>query len=231
MLRRSSGLAIPPATNLSTATTTFLRRRPFYDGWQKVIKQQLHSNRTYNTTAGSETPNRRWCSLLLKNPTTQITTTSFTSTTTTTPQSGIQRAPLHTTTVNHFATAAPKRKKSKQTLTNKTEEEKEPQLSDASATTNTRPEDHVFNIYVQIKEDHTLLPDHCYPTWLWTLEDKKKTYGELSMTFIYGKDIEQASIHDYRRFLRLHRKNFIKINNMRLKKTRRSAISLTYWKV
>ena len=47
--------------------------------------------------------------------------------------------------------------------------------------------DHVFNIYSEIKEDHVLLPDECYPKWLWELEKPEKSYGELAMMFIYGQ--------------------------------------------
>lgn len=47
--------------------------------------------------------------------------------------------------------------------------------------------DHVFNIYKDIEEDHELLPDSCYPQWLWRLQEKPKTYGELAMVFLYGR--------------------------------------------
>ncbi|KAL8424455.1 hypothetical protein Efla_001057 [Eimeria flavescens] len=44
--------------------------------------------------------------------------------------------------------------------------------------------EHVFNIYKEVKEDHELLPDDCYPAWLWRLAAKPKTYGELAATFL-----------------------------------------------
>ena len=47
--------------------------------------------------------------------------------------------------------------------------------------------DHVFNIYSTIKEDHVLLPEECYPDWLWELEKPEKSYGELAMMFLYGQ--------------------------------------------
>ena len=78
---------------------------------------------------------------------------------------------------------------------------------------------HVFNIFSGI-EDPKLQPDSAYPSWLWSLADKPRTYSELSSTFIYGVNIENASEHDYRRFLRQHRKLVIKVNNSRLKKSK-----------
>ncbi|OEH75203.1 hypothetical protein cyc_00049 [Cyclospora cayetanensis] len=47
--------------------------------------------------------------------------------------------------------------------------------------------DHIFNIYKDIDEDHKLLPDACYPKWLWQLQGKPKSYGQLAMMFLYGK--------------------------------------------
>ena len=78
---------------------------------------------------------------------------------------------------------------------------------------------HVFNIYAGV-EDPTIQADEMYPKWLWSLADPPKTYGELSSMFVYGKGIEDAKEHDYRRFLRLHRKLVIKVNNARLRKSK-----------
>ncbi|KAF8819593.1 ribosomal protein L37 [Cardiosporidium cionae] len=83
--------------------------------------------------------------------------------------------------------------------------------------------DHVFNIYSSIKEDHSLLPDEQYPEWLWTLNKPLKTYGELTVMFIHGKGIENAQFEDYRRFRRLHNRSIIKLNNSRLKKSKRGS--------
>ncbi|KAL8433922.1 hypothetical protein ACSSS7_003504 [Eimeria intestinalis] len=47
--------------------------------------------------------------------------------------------------------------------------------------------DHVFNIYKDIKEDAEMLPDECYPKWLWRLADKPKSYGQLASIFLYGR--------------------------------------------
>lgn len=78
---------------------------------------------------------------------------------------------------------------------------------------------HVFNIYAGVP-DCTLEKDEMYPKWLWSLADPPKTYSELASTFIYGVGIESATEHDYRRFLRQHRKLVIKTNNARLKKSK-----------
>jgi large subunit ribosomal protein L54 len=78
---------------------------------------------------------------------------------------------------------------------------------------------HVFNIFAGVP-DPTLQPDDMYPKWLWSLADPPKTYSELSSMFIYGTGIEDATEHDYRRFLRQHRKLVIKMNNSRLKKSK-----------
>lgn len=77
--------------------------------------------------------------------------------------------------------------------------------------------DHIFNIF-QNSEDQKLLPDSAYPDWLWNLADPQKTYAELEGMFVHGKDIEKATLGDYRRFLRLNRKLVIKLNNKRLQK-------------
>lgn len=90
---------------------------------------------------------------------------------------------------------------------------------------------HIFNIYKDIQEDHTLLPYDSYPAWLLDLEKPEKSYGELAFTFLYGMGIESATLQDYMRFTRLHTKNIIKLNNMRLKKARRSSVKPVYYDV
>eukprot|EP00922_Rhytidocystis_sp_ex-Travisia-forbesii_P034650 GHVS01051474.1.p1 GENE.GHVS01051474.1~~GHVS01051474.1.p1 ORF type:complete len:110 (-),score=10.33 GHVS01051474.1:438-767(-) len=60
----------------------------------------------------------------------------------------------------------------------------------ASGSHESGPADHVFNIYTTIAEDHKLLPDESYPSWLWDLEKPKKTYGQLSLTYVYGQVIK-----------------------------------------
>jgi large subunit ribosomal protein L54 len=77
--------------------------------------------------------------------------------------------------------------------------------------------DHIFNIF-QNAEDPKVLPDSAYPDWLWSLADRQKSYSELESMFVYGKDIEKATLGDYRRFLRFNRKLVIKLNNKRLQK-------------
>ncbi len=77
--------------------------------------------------------------------------------------------------------------------------------------------DHIFNIF-QNEEDVKLLPDAAYPEWLWSLADPQKSYAELESMFVHGKEIEKATLGDYRRFLRLNRKLTIKLNNKRLQK-------------
>ncbi len=61
-------------------------------------------------------------------------------------------------------------------------------------------------------------PDDKYPAWLWDLDKPQKTYCEMEAMFVYGQNIEQATLFDYRRFLRHHRKILIKLNNKRLAK-------------
>lgn len=56
-----------------------------------------------------------------------------------------------------------------------------------SDATNTVGNDHLFNIYQSIPQDHELLPDKYYPDWLWKLTDIDKSYGELVLMFIHGK--------------------------------------------
>jgi len=77
--------------------------------------------------------------------------------------------------------------------------------------------DHVFNIYAG-GEDQKILPDHKYPAWLFELDKPQKTFGEMEAMFVYGNDIENATLHDYRRFLRHTRKISIKLNNRKLAK-------------
>ncbi|GAB66512.1 hypothetical protein PCYB_092970 [Plasmodium cynomolgi strain B] len=84
---------------------------------------------------------------------------------------------------------------------------------------------HIFNIYNTVEKDHEILPDHAYPKWLWELEKPMKSYGELALMFLYGK----ATADDYHRFRRLHNKNLIKLNNMRLKKSKRSTVKPVFW--
>jgi len=82
--------------------------------------------------------------------------------------------------------------------------------------------DHIFNIYAD-QPELEVKPDNWYPDWLWELEKPRKSYGELSMMFCHGVNIEQAEFPDYRRFLRLHRVLCIKVNNLRLKKSKRRS--------
>mmetsp|Transcript_100158 Transcript_100158/g.178195 ORF Transcript_100158/g.178195 Transcript_100158/m.178195 type:complete len:135 (-) Transcript_100158:59-463(-) len=78
----------------------------------------------------------------------------------------------------------------------------------------------IFNIYAE-RADEEIKPDDSYPKWLWQLETPPKNYGELTMMFVHGVDIEEATLSDYQRFLRQHRKMVIKINNLRLKRSKR----------
>mmetsp|Transcript_146550 Transcript_146550/g.207840 ORF Transcript_146550/g.207840 Transcript_146550/m.207840 type:complete len:143 (-) Transcript_146550:94-522(-) len=78
----------------------------------------------------------------------------------------------------------------------------------------------VFNIYAD-RPDEEIKPDSWYPKWLWNLETPPKHYGDLTLMFVHGIDIEEATLSDYQRFLRLHRKMIIKINNLRLKRSKR----------
>mmetsp|Transcript_107589 Transcript_107589/g.213743 ORF Transcript_107589/g.213743 Transcript_107589/m.213743 type:complete len:133 (-) Transcript_107589:43-441(-) len=78
----------------------------------------------------------------------------------------------------------------------------------------------VFNIYAD-RPDEEIKPDSWYPKWLFELEKPPKMYGELSAMFVHGVNIEEATLGDYQRFLRQHRKLVIKINNLRLKKSKR----------
>uniref|UniRef100_A0A7S2H0B1 Large ribosomal subunit protein mL54 n=1 Tax=Alexandrium andersonii TaxID=327968 RepID=A0A7S2H0B1_9DINO len=78
----------------------------------------------------------------------------------------------------------------------------------------------LFNIYAD-RPDEEIKPDSWYPKWLFELDKQPKNYGELSMMFVHGVGIEEATMSDYQRFLRQHRKLVIKINNLRLKKSKR----------
>ncbi|CEM01631.1 unnamed protein product [Vitrella brassicaformis CCMP3155] len=88
----------------------------------------------------------------------------------------------------------------------------------------------LFNIFIE-KSDPKLLPDHCYPDWLWGMDKPSKTYGELSLMFVYGQGIENATFTEYRQFLRKHRKIVIKLNNLRLKRARRKNVKPIFWDV
>ncbi|SBT35309.1 mitochondrial ribosomal protein L37, putative [Plasmodium ovale wallikeri] len=102
---------------------------------------------------------------------------------------------------------------------------------EAGSTTTTENSEkvHIFNIYNTVDKDHDILPDSAYPKWLWKLEKPLKSYGELALMFLYGKNIESATAEDYHRFGRLHNKNLIKLNNMRLKKSKRSTVKPVFW--
>eukprot|EP00434_Breviolum_minutum_P044515 symbB.v1.2.039766.t1/scaffold6773.1/size15637/1 len=78
----------------------------------------------------------------------------------------------------------------------------------------------VFNIYAE-RPDEEVKPDSWYPNWLWKLETPPKHYGDLTLMFVHGVDIEEATLSDYQRFLRQHRKMVIKINNLRLKRSKK----------
>lgn len=88
-----------------------------------------------------------------------------------------------------------------------------------SVSTSDSESGHIFNIFSGVS-DLKDEPDDTYPKWLWSLAEPAKSYATLSSTFIYGKDIENATAYDYRRFLRQHRKLVIKVNNARLKKSK-----------
>lgn len=81
------------------------------------------------------------------------------------------------------------------------------------------PEQHIFNIYNN-KDDHIVLPDSAYPTWLWSLNRQQKTYGELSLMFVHGEGVERATFQEYKRFRKLHNRVVIKLNNLRSKRSR-----------
>ncbi|ORM41430.1 uncharacterized protein BXIN_2452 [Babesia sp. Xinjiang] len=98
-----------------------------------------------------------------------------------------------------------------------------------AAAPDTAADEHLFNIYAGIPEDHTILPDEAYPKWLWDLDKPDKTYGELMKMFVYGHDIETARMCDYKRFRRLHNRALIKLNNLRLQKQRKFQIKGYLW--
>jgi len=77
--------------------------------------------------------------------------------------------------------------------------------------------DHIFNIFAGA-DDPKVLEDDKYPAWLFDLEKPQKTFGEMEAMFVYGQGIEEATLADYRRFLRHSRKIVIKLNNKRLAK-------------
>lgn len=79
-------------------------------------------------------------------------------------------------------------------------------------------ENQVFNIFQDV-EDPPLLADENYPSWLWSLNQPAPTYAELNLMFVHGHQIEKATAYHYHRFLRLHRKLLIKLNNERLRKS------------
>ncbi|VWU51972.1 mitochondrial ribosomal protein L37, putative [Hepatocystis sp. ex Piliocolobus tephrosceles] len=99
----------------------------------------------------------------------------------------------------------------------------------STSTSGSTEQAHIFNIYKTVDKDHEILPDHAYPKWLWKLEKPLKGYGELALMFFYGKNVESATAEDYHRFRRLHNKNLIKLNNMRLKKSKRSTVKPIFW--
>mmetsp|Transcript_103151 Transcript_103151/g.328000 ORF Transcript_103151/g.328000 Transcript_103151/m.328000 type:complete len:131 (+) Transcript_103151:3-395(+) len=90
----------------------------------------------------------------------------------------------------------------------------------AAAPTGPPGANQLFNIYAD-RPDEEIKPDSWYPKWLFSLDQPVKGYGELSMMFVHGIGIEEAKLSDYQRFLRQHRKLVIKINNLRLKKSKR----------
>ncbi|GFE54403.1 RAP domain-containing, putative [Babesia ovis] len=98
-----------------------------------------------------------------------------------------------------------------------------------AAQTDNPCDEHLFNIYAEIPEDHTMLPDEAYPKWLWDLDKPDKTYGELMKMFVYGHDIETTRMSDYKRFRRLHNRALIKLNNLRLQKQRKFQIKGSLW--
>ncbi|AFZ81413.1 hypothetical protein BEWA_008230 [Theileria equi strain WA] len=121
-----------------------------------------------------------------------------------------------------FSTVNPPKSKGK-----KVADSKDKPSSDSTSA----EDEHLFNIYAAIPQDHTLLPDECYPKWLWDLDKPEKTYGELLLMFVHGKNIENAEMKDYNRFRRLHNRTTIKLNNIRLQKQRKVSIKSHYWDV
>ncbi|EER00809.1 conserved hypothetical protein [Perkinsus marinus ATCC 50983] len=58
----------------------------------------------------------------------------------------------------------------------------------------------LFNIYTTRSEDEKILPDEHYPKWLWGLEQPSAGYGELSLMFVHGVNIENATMYHYHSF-------------------------------
>ncbi|EAA20782.1 hypothetical protein [Plasmodium yoelii yoelii] len=56
-----------------------------------------------------------------------------------------------------------------------------------------------------------------------------KRYIFVSKWNLAPKNVENATAQDYHRFRRLHNKNIIKLNNMRLKKSKRSTVKPIFW--
>jgi len=81
---------------------------------------------------------------------------------------------------------------------------------------------HIFNIYQGVP-DPKVQPDSSYPPWLFKLLDPRPTYGQMSLMFVHGVGIENATYGLYQRFLKKHRKLCIKLMNLRLKKSKRRA--------
>eukprot|EP00920_Eleutheroschizon_duboscqi_P004259 GHVT01009763.1.p1 GENE.GHVT01009763.1~~GHVT01009763.1.p1 ORF type:complete len:282 (-),score=35.93 GHVT01009763.1:180-1025(-) len=102
-----------------------------------------------------------------------------------------------------------------------------------SESTSDPKKDFVFNIFNNCgdKDFEVDKNDEVYPDWLWDLERKRKSYGQLSLTFVYGQGIEAASLDEYRHFRRGHRLQQIRINNVRLKKSKRSSVPPRFWDV
>ena len=80
---------------------------------------------------------------------------------------------------------------------------------------------HLYNIFAERQDPVVEKDDGKYPSWLYQMEKAPPGYGELSLIFIYGTRIEEANLYLYMRFLKLHRKLQIKMNNLKLKKGKR----------
>ncbi len=80
---------------------------------------------------------------------------------------------------------------------------------------------HLYNIFAERQDPVIQADDSCYPKWLFQAEKPAPGYGELSLMFIYGHNIEDANLYLYMRFLKMHRKLQIKMNNLKLKKGKR----------
>jgi len=75
----------------------------------------------------------------------------------------------------------------------------------------------IFNIFND-REDVKVQGWDKYPEWVRTVHRPKESYGQLALTFIYGKGIERATYPQYTRFRRLHRVLDIRAFNARLRK-------------